>query len=454
MQKLTNSNLFHKQSLKNLKEAEHKSLRHHFATTAKTSNSTLPGPDPKILANSLITHAIHRKKTLESSVAQTFKPVLKSTHRRSWTSVEVPSLILGPVSNYEKSLTEHEKTEIKQYEKVFYVGKGALKNTGCFSDKTGYYIATNKDHLAYRYEIMEVLGQGTFGQVVKCIDHKDQTEVAIKIIRKYPDYHKSGENEVKILSLLAQKKCKTIVQMIDSFEFRGHLCIVFELLSLNLYQLLHKNNFSGFSFSLVRRFTQQILQSLQQIHSSNIIHCDLKPDNILLKLEKKSVIKVIDFGSSCEENKQGLNYVQSRFYRAPEIVIDAKYDRKIDIWSIGCIVVEFITGQPLFEAGDEVELFRRFVEVLGCPSAEFMSSGRRSKFYVDKAGKLKFKGNGEGKGISEVLAGVEDVIADFVEKCLAWEPEKRMSVEQALAHPWIKGGLRSGRSSVDLDEHR
>lgn len=452
--KLTNSKLFHKQSLTHRKETLQKSLRSHFDTSAKTSASALPGPDPKILANSLITHAIHRKKTLESTSVLTLKPVPKSTHRRSWTSVEVPSLILGPISNYEKFLTEYETTEIKLYEKIFYVGKGAPKNTGCFSDKTGYYIATNKDHLAYRYEILEVLGEGTFGQVVKCIDHKDQTEVAIKIIRKYPEFYKSGENEVKILNLLGQKKCKTIVEMIDSFEFRGHLCIVFELLSLNLYQLLHKNNFSGFSLSLVRRLTQQMLQSLQQIHSSNIIHCDLKPDNILLKQEKKSVIKIIDFGSACEENKQSLNYVQSRFYRAPEIVIDAKYDKKIDIWSIGCIVVEFITGQPLFEANDEIELFKKFVELLGCPSSEFFKSGRRSKHYVDRAGKLKVKCSAQGKGICEVLAGVEDVVVDFVEKCLAWEPEKRISVEQALAHPWIKGGLRSGRSSVDLDEHR
>ena len=401
--------------------------------------------------NSFIGHIRRRKRSSEADDFLYFKAALRSAHRRVITTIESSLPGSSRKIDYNQYLSEYEKTEILNYPTVYFIRSDKISDVKSFTDKEGLYIANPKDHLAYRFEIIEIVGQGTFGQVLRCLDHKSKQEVAIKIIKKFEEYYNSGKNELKILEILNKNSSKSIVKNLESFEFRGHLCIVFELLSLNLFQLLHKNNFKGFSISLVRRFTQQILNSLVHIHSHNIIHCDLKPDNILLKQEKKSLIKVIDFGSSCEESKQTQNYIQSRFYRAPEIVLDAAYNKSIDIWSLGCIVVEFITGQALFEANSEFDLFVKFIQVLGLPPTELLNSGKRSKIYFDCRGKFRVKVVEFSNKIQDLLSEVDPVVVDFVSKCLAWNPHDRISAEEGLAHDWFRTGMRSRRSSVESE---
>lgn len=136
--------------------------------------------------------------------------------------------------------------------------------------------------------------------------------------------------------------------MTEYFYFRNHLCIAFELLSLNLYDFVKSNNFQGLSLGLIRRFAAQILVSLDFLRKQHIIHCDLKPENILLKSPQKSAIKIIDFGSSCFKDQRMYTYVQSRFYRAPEVLLGLPYETNIDMWSFGCILAELYMGYPLF----------------------------------------------------------------------------------------------------------
>ena len=131
--------------------------------------------------------------------------------------------------------------------------------------------------------------------------------------------------------------------------FRKHLVITFELLSVNLYDFIKMNNFQGFSLSLIKRFAIQILISLYFLRENSIVHCDLKPENILIKSYSRSEIKVIDFGSSCFIHDHLSSYVQSRSYRAPEVILGCSYDYKIDIWSLGCILAELLTGYVLFQ---------------------------------------------------------------------------------------------------------
>ncbi|CAG2117532.1 unnamed protein product, partial [Medioppia subpectinata] len=107
--------------------------------------------------------------------------------------------------------------------------------------------------------------------------------------------------------------------MLDYFYFRNHLCITFELLGVNLYELIKKNNYQGFSVNLIRKFANSLVQCLKLLYKENIIHCDLKPENILLKQKGSSSIKVIDFGSSCFAHQRVYTYIQSRFYRSPEV---------------------------------------------------------------------------------------------------------------------------------------
>jgi dual specificity tyrosine-phosphorylation-regulated kinase 1 len=137
------------------------------------------------------------------------------------------------------------------------------------------------------------------------------------------------------------------------------------MLSLNLYELLKNTQFDGVSLNLIRKFAKQILRALQFLAGRNVdvIHCDLKPENILLRHPKRSGIKVIDFGSSCRSNNQMYSYIQSRFYRSPEVLLGLPYTVAIDVWSLGCILVEMHTGEPLFSGSDQFDQMRKIVKV-------------------------------------------------------------------------------------------
>ncbi|KAG0977216.1 hypothetical protein G6F29_010237 [Rhizopus arrhizus] len=249
-----------------------------------------------------------------------------------------------------------------------------------YDDENGDYKIVIRDHLNYRYEIIESLGKGSFGQVVKCRDMKPQPKeadsssniVAVKIIRNKKKYHAQALTEIKILEKLMQLDPHNkhfIVRVLDSFYFREHLCIVFECLSLNLFEILQQNSYQGFSMGLVKRFAHQILTALNLLSEHNIIHCDLKPENILLKQPDKSGIRVIDLGSSCFVNEKVYSYIQSRFYRAPEVILGLEYGLPIDMWSTGCILAELYTGRPLFPGENELDQLACIMQLLGVPKA-------------------------------------------------------------------------------------
>ncbi|XP_021964749.1 dual specificity tyrosine-phosphorylation-regulated kinase mbk-2 isoform X2 [Folsomia candida] len=213
------------------------------------------------------------------------------------------------VGYFASRLTSWELSEISKYPQSWYLGQDAVRkisgektnplNAG-YDDENGNYHKVTRDHLAYRYEILEVIGKGSFGQVIKAIDHKTQSQVAIKIIRNKKRFHAQALVEVKILEHLRKRDHdNTVIRMFSSFYFRNHLCIVFELMSLNLYELIRRNHYQGFSTGLIRKFAVSLLKCLALLKKENIIHCDLKPENILLRRRGSSAIKVIDFGSSC-----------------------------------------------------------------------------------------------------------------------------------------------------------
>lgn len=253
---------------------------------------------------------------------------------------------------YKTKLSPHELTEILNYPKIYFIGRASnnkliSSSNSDFDDESGSYIHTLHDHIAYRYEALKILGKGSFGQVVKAFDHKTNTFVALKMVRNEHRFTKQAEEEIRILKLLRDKdpaNNRNVVHMLEHFTFREHVCMTFELLNINLYELIKRNDFRGFSLSLVRKFAHSILVCLDMLYRNNIIHCDLKPENILLKQQGRSNIKVIDFGSSCFEDQSIYTYIQSRFYRAPEVILGCKYNASIDMWSFGCILAELLTG--------------------------------------------------------------------------------------------------------------
>uniref|UniRef100_A0A7N0UM87 Protein kinase domain-containing protein n=1 Tax=Kalanchoe fedtschenkoi TaxID=63787 RepID=A0A7N0UM87_KALFE len=221
-----------------------------------------------------------------------------------------------------------------------------------------------------RYVVKEMLGHGTFGQVAKCWVMETNSFVAVKVIKNQPAYYQQALVEVTILKTLNKKYDPEdkhhIVRIYDHFLHQRHLCIAFELLDTNLYELIKLNNFRGLSLSIVQLFSKQILRGLALLKDAGIIHCDLKPENILLCTSvKPAAIKIIDFGSACMEDQTVYSYIQSRYYRSPEVLLGYQYTTAIDMWSFGCIVAELFIGLPLFAGASEFDLLKRMVHLLG-----------------------------------------------------------------------------------------
>ncbi|XP_019054412.1 PREDICTED: probable serine/threonine-protein kinase yakA isoform X2 [Nelumbo nucifera] len=221
-----------------------------------------------------------------------------------------------------------------------------------------------------RYIVKDVLGHGTFGQVAKCWVPDTNSYVAVKIIKNQPAYYQQALVEVSILTTLNKKfdpgDKSHIVRILDYFVYQRHLCISFELLGANLYEVIKINQFRGLSLNIVQLLSKQILHALVLMRDAGVIHCDLKPENILLCTSlKPAEIKIIDFGSACMEDRTVYSYIQSRYYRSPEVLLGYQYTTAIDMWSFGCIVAELFLGLPLFPGASEFDLLRRMIEILG-----------------------------------------------------------------------------------------
>jgi len=259
--------------------------------------------------------------------------------------------------------------------------------------------------------------------------------------------------EIKILDNLRKwdpDEKHYVIKMNEHFYFRGHLCIAMELLSINLYELIKANGFHGFTTTLIRRFTSQMLLSLSLMRHHRIVHCDLKPENILLKHPTKSGIKVIDFGSSCFEHEKVYTYIQSRFYRSPEVILGMNYNMAIDMWSLGCILAELSTGYPIFPGENEQEQLSCIMEVLGVPDKDLVARASRRRLFFDTSGSPRPVVNSKGrrrrpgtKTLAQVLRCDDELFVDFISKCLMWDPERRIKPQPALRHPFLLAGKRS-----------
>ena len=201
---------------------------------------------------------------------------------------------------------------------------------------------------------------------------------------------------------------------------------------------------------LLRRFAKQLLGSLLLLKSKKVIHCDLKPENVLLAHPARSEIKVIDFGSSCLENEKVYTYIQSRFYRSPEVILGMSYGMAIDMWSLGCILAELLTGYPIFPGENEQEQLACIMEVFGPPEKHLIEKSTRKKLFFDSLGKPRVTVSSKGKrrrpsskSLQQALKCEDEAFLDFITRCLRWDPDRRLRPDEAIIHEFING--RSGK---------
>ncbi|KAH8983603.1 hypothetical protein EDB86DRAFT_242643 [Lactarius hatsudake] len=447
----------------------------HQVATPSSSRLSLSTPSPapssvdeeELLGDEEMLQYIKRqqqKKLAHGATQEELDALLRFPEPLPPVAPQSPSAVLK--SSQRQHLSEFECQEILDYPSVYYIGTGSEKkpahpdrptNNFGYDDDRGDYLVVDHDHLAYRYEVMDSLGKGSFGQVLSCRDHATGASVAIKIIRNKKRFHHQALVEIKILDNLRQwdpEEKHHVIKMTEHFYFRNHLCIAMELLSINLYELIKANGFVGFTTALIRRFTSQMLMSLTLMRHHRIVHCDLKPENVLLRHPAKSAIKVIDFGSSCFEHEKIYTYIQSRFYRSPEVILGMNYHMAIDMWSLGCILAELKTGFPIFPGENEQEQLSCIMEVLGLPDKDFVNRSSRKRLFFDSTGAPRPVVNSKGrrrrpgtKTLAQVLRCEDELFIDFVSKCLMWDPERRIKPQNAMRHPFITAGKRSKGST-------
>lgn len=354
-----------------------------------------------------------------------------------------------------------------------------------YCDENFDYIVRTGEMFNNRYMLEKVIGRGSFGQVVRAFDTRDNTHVAIKIIKNNSLYVEQALSEVRMTSYLNSidpEDEHSIMRLRDKFIFRGHQCLVLELLSFSLYDLLRSTEFYGVSLNLVRKFCKQILKCLAFLSRSdiNIAHCDLKPENVLLRHPQRSAIKVVDFGASCRISESMFVYVQSRFYRAPEVILGLPYATQVDVWSLGCMLIELHTGYPVFAGKDEGDQIAIIVERLGLPPTSMLERGKKTHLFFDRhsvSGEWSLKpsiseehgaaipgskpirafvdfhtgaSNGRRKRVSGGHSEEDyEVFLALADKMLRYDSDVRISANSALNDSFLRGAsaARSGRES-------
>lgn len=359
----------------------------------------------------------------------------------------------GPVkpsffaSTYREYLTSYEKSEIHKYLQIYYVRQTTPTENNAPKKGIKFYPFQANEHIAYRYQQLQILGQGSFGSVIKCIDHKTHQNVAIKMIKDSKRTHKQMVLELDILKhLQLNGDNHHILHYIDVFQFRNFFCIVMELLGPSLHTVIQENGFKPLNPSTIKTVAAQLANAIQYMHESDIIHCDIKPDNVLFSPIRKTSLRVIDFGCSCWVGKTMYEYIQSRYYRAPEVILNLKYSTGIDVWSYGCVLFEIASGRPLFTPEDEEELFHMMIEALGSPPqsiinkagkfCSFIKSDRKIQPYQNKrTGRLYFP---LAMPFEKRISNMSESFIDVIKACLTWDHEVRPSMAEILQMPYFQ----------------
>ncbi|KAI8526975.1 hypothetical protein RHMOL_Rhmol12G0040500 [Rhododendron molle] len=309
-------------------------------------------------------------------------------------------------------------------------------------DKDGHYMFELGENLTLRYKILRKIGEGTFGQVFECWDREAKEMVAIKVVRSIKKYREAAMMEIDVLQLLGRyDRCGSrCVQIRNWFDYRNHICIVFEKLGPSLFDFLRKNNYRSFPVDLVREIGRQLLECVAFTHDMRLIHTDLKPENILFispdyvkvpdykvgscsprdgscfkRLPKSSAIKVIDFGSTAYEHQEHNYIVSTRHYRAPEV-----WDGAILV-IYGVLVVSW-WNYALRHAEKYVKRGR-----LDWPEG---ATSRDSIKAVMKLPRL------QNLVMHHVDHSAGDLI-DLLQGLLRYDPSMRMTAHEALRHPFF-----------------
>ncbi|KAK5898108.1 hypothetical protein CgunFtcFv8_015553 [Champsocephalus gunnari] len=351
------------------------------------------------------------------------------------------------------------------------VGKDFKENPNLrdnWTDAEGYYRVNIGETLDKRYDVYGYTGHGVFSNVIRARDTaRAGQEVAVKIIRNNELMQKTGLKELEFLKKLndADPDDKFhCLRLFRHFYHKQHLCLVFEPLSMNLREVLKKYGKDvGLHIKAVRSYSQQLFLALKLLKRCNILHADIKPDNILVN-ESKTILKLCDFGSASHVADNDITpYLVSRFYRAPEIIIGKPYDYGIDMWSVGCTLHELYTGKILFPGSSNNHMIKLAMDLKGKMPNKMIRKGlfkdqhfdQNLNFLYIEVDKVTER---EKVTVMSTINQTKDLLVDMIghqrlpedqrkkvmllkdmlDSTLMLDPAKRISINQALQHPFIQ----------------
>ncbi|KZT25754.1 mitogen-activated protein kinase [Neolentinus lepideus HHB14362 ss-1] len=298
-----------------------------------------------------------------------------------------------------------------------------------------------------QYQVLDVVGEGAYGIVCSAVYKPTGRKVAIKKIAPFEHsmFCLRTLRELKLLKFLSEAGVsENIISILDiikppSIEQFKEVYLIQELMETDMHRVIRTQDLSD---DHAQYFIYQTLRALKALHSADVIHRDLKPSNLLLNANCD--LKVCDFGlarsvktaePSGTETGFMTEYVATRWYRAPEIMLTFKqYTKAIDVWSVGCILAEMLSGKPLFPGRDYHHQLTLILDVLGTPSLDefYAITTRRSRDYIRA---LPFR---KKRPFAQLFPNANPLAVDFLTKTLTFDPKKRITVEDALAHPYLE----------------
>jgi len=291
-----------------------------------------------------------------------------------------------------------------------------------------------------RYELIRVIGKGAYGTVISCKDLLTGKDVAIKKITKAFEDVIDSKRILREMMLLRHLRHENTIGLLDiippagSVETFDDVYMVLELMETDLHRIIHSKQ--SLTDDHAQFFISQVLRGLKYIHSAGVLHRDLKPSNLLVN--SSCDLKICDFGLARGVNEDEMNlteYVVTRWYRAPEVMLSSKtYTYGVDVWSTGCILAELLLRRPLFQGDDYIHQLQLINEILGHPSDEdmaFITSEKAKKF-------MSSLPNTPGIPFENQIPNANPHVYDLLRKMLAFNPAKRITIEDALKHPYLE----------------
>ncbi|XP_033106743.1 mitogen-activated protein kinase 14-like [Anneissia japonica] len=287
-----------------------------------------------------------------------------------------------------------------------------------------------------RYQIMQAIGTGAYGSVCSATDRETQKQVAIKKLARPFQSTIHAKRTYRELRLLKHMKHENVIGLLNVFtpdqslETFQEVYMVTHLMGADLNNIVRTQKLTD---EHVQFLIYQVIRGLKYVHSAGIIHRDLKPSNIAVNEDCE--LKILDFGLARALDDQMTGYVATRWYRAPEIMFNwMQYTKAVDIWSVGCIMAELLTGKTLFPGTDHIDQLTRIMNVVGTPSQQFIKKikSEEAKSYVSTLEQT------EKKDFKKYFLGANPLAIDLLEQMLLMDSDERITAAAALKHDYFE----------------